>query len=89
MEFHHVRPHAVGGAPTVENIELRCRAHNAYEADLYYGPGIRIDADADVDGMGAAGQLVPERVAGSDQPNRELKGDDVERMEESAGGPSV
>jgi hypothetical protein len=89
LEFHHVRPHAVGGAPTVENIELRCRAHNAYEADLYYGPGIRIEAGADVDRMVAAGQLVPERVGGSDQPNRELKGDDVERMEESVGGASV
>jgi len=30
-----VNPH---GEPTVENIQLRCRAHNAYEADLYYGP---------------------------------------------------
>jgi len=88
LEFHHVRPHAVGGAPTVENIELRCRAHNAYEADLYYGPGIRIEAGADVDRL-VAGQLVPERVAGSDQPNHELKGDDVDRMEESVGGPSV
>ena len=84
LEFHHVRPHAVGGAPTVENIELRCRAHNAYEADLYYGPGIRIEAGADVDRL-VAGQLVPERVAGSDQPNHELKGDDVDRMEESVG----
>ena len=30
LEFHHVEPHAVGGGATVENIELRCRAHNAY-----------------------------------------------------------
>jgi hypothetical protein len=26
----------VGGESTAENIELRCRAHNAYEADLFY-----------------------------------------------------
>jgi hypothetical protein len=26
------------GKPTVDNIQLRCRAHNAHEADLYYGP---------------------------------------------------
>jgi hypothetical protein len=38
VEFHHVTPHGVGGEPTVDNIALRCRAHNAYEADLYYGP---------------------------------------------------
>jgi hypothetical protein len=31
LEFHHVRPFAEGGLPTVDNIELRCRAHNNYE----------------------------------------------------------
>jgi hypothetical protein len=38
VEFHHVDPHAAGGKATVDNIELRCRAHNRYEADLYFGP---------------------------------------------------
>ncbi len=38
VEFHHVKPFAAGGLSTVANIELRCRAHNAHEADLYYGP---------------------------------------------------
>ena len=38
LEFHHVQPYAVGGQATVDNIALRCRAHNAYEADLFYGP---------------------------------------------------
>jgi hypothetical protein len=37
LEFHHVRPYAVGGAATTDNIQIRCRAHNAYEADLFYG----------------------------------------------------
>jgi hypothetical protein len=37
VEFHHVVPYGVGGPPTVDNLELRCRAHNAYEANLYYG----------------------------------------------------
>ena len=37
LEFHHVRPFAAGGAATVENIELRCRAHNVYEAELASG----------------------------------------------------
>lgn len=38
LEFHHVRPWIVGGPPSAENIALRCRAHNAYEADVYFGP---------------------------------------------------
>jgi hypothetical protein len=38
LEFHHVRPFAAGGEPTVANIELRCRRHNDYEARTYCGP---------------------------------------------------
>ena len=38
LEFHHVRPFADGGDATEQNIELRCRAHNQYEADLFFGP---------------------------------------------------
>jgi hypothetical protein len=34
LEFHHRIPSAAGGPGTVENLELRCRAHNQYEADL-------------------------------------------------------
>jgi hypothetical protein len=41
LEFHHVVPHAAGGKPTLDNIELRCRAHNGYEVDRYFGPGVR------------------------------------------------
>jgi hypothetical protein len=37
VEFHHAKPYAVGGPATAENIELRCRRHNAYEARLYFG----------------------------------------------------
>jgi hypothetical protein len=40
LEFHHVDPHGVGGEATVENIQLRCRAHNNYEAESFYGPGM-------------------------------------------------
>lgn len=38
VEFHHVVPYAAGGRPTVDNIQLRCRAHNGYEAETFYGP---------------------------------------------------
>jgi hypothetical protein len=37
LEYHHVVPLAVGGAATVANIQLRCRAHNGYEADVFFG----------------------------------------------------
>ncbi len=37
LELHHVVPFARGGPTTVENLELRCRAHNAYEAALAFG----------------------------------------------------
>ena len=39
LEFHHLDPFAVGGEATVENIQLRCRAHNVYEAELFFGIG--------------------------------------------------
>jgi len=38
LEFHHREPYAIGGEATVANIVLRCRAHNAYEAQLAFGP---------------------------------------------------
>ena len=28
LEYHHRHPFAAGGKATLENIELRCRAHN-------------------------------------------------------------
>ena len=37
LEYHHLVPHAEGGATTAENLELRCRAHNAYEAERWFG----------------------------------------------------
>jgi hypothetical protein len=37
LEFHHREPYAIGGEATLANISLRCRAHNAYEAELAFG----------------------------------------------------
>ena len=37
LEFHHVVPYADGGLATNDNIQLRCRAHNQYEADALFG----------------------------------------------------
>jgi 5-methylcytosine-specific restriction endonuclease McrA len=38
LEFHHVVPYAMGGETTAENLQLRCRAHNLYEAEQTFGP---------------------------------------------------
>jgi 5-methylcytosine-specific restriction endonuclease McrA len=38
LELHHIHPYALGGPPTVENMALRCRRHNAYESELIFGP---------------------------------------------------
>lgn len=37
LEFHHVHPRGAGGPATIENIALRCQAHNLYEAEVFYG----------------------------------------------------
>ncbi|MGQ0548163.1 MAG: HNH endonuclease [Armatimonadota bacterium] len=37
VEFHHVVPYGRGGTSSVNNIQLRCRAHNAYEAERHFG----------------------------------------------------
>jgi 5-methylcytosine-specific restriction endonuclease McrA len=37
LEFHHVKPYARQGPATVDNISLRCRRHNQYEAELVFG----------------------------------------------------
>ena len=37
LELHHVEPFALGGPTTVNNLQLRCRAHNAYEAEMEFG----------------------------------------------------
>ncbi len=37
LEFHHIHPWAKGGGHSTANLCLRCRAHNAYEAERDYG----------------------------------------------------
>ena len=40
LEFDHVLEVARGGASTVANVRLRCRAHNQYTAEQTYGPDL-------------------------------------------------
>ena len=37
LEFHHQRPYVLRGKGTADNIALRCRRHNQYEAELVFG----------------------------------------------------
>lgn len=39
LEFDHARPLAKGGVTSLENLRLRCRAHNQYDADRAFGAG--------------------------------------------------
>jgi hypothetical protein len=36
VEFHHLLPYAADGEASVENIQLRCRRHNAYESRSFF-----------------------------------------------------
>jgi hypothetical protein len=46
LEFHHIVPFAAGGEADVRNIQLRCRAHNLYEADLFFGVDVVRESSA-------------------------------------------
>jgi hypothetical protein len=49
LEFHHVHPYALGGPASVHNISLRCRVHNAHEAEIVFasnGPSVIREAAA-------------------------------------------
>jgi 5-methylcytosine-specific restriction endonuclease McrA len=37
LELDHVQPAALGGASTVENTRLRCKAHNTLHAEETFG----------------------------------------------------
>jgi len=37
LEFHHEDPYAKGGLPTVDNVRLLCRSHNALLAERDFG----------------------------------------------------
>ena len=43
LELDHVHPWAVGGEGTIENLRLRCRAHNQRYARQFFGKS-RVEA---------------------------------------------
>jgi hypothetical protein len=48
LELHHEEAYARGGPPTVENLSLRCRAHNALAAEQDFGREFMRRKQADV-----------------------------------------
>ena len=58
LEFHHVQPYADGGGTSVDNVQLRCRPHNQYEAKLWFGPDA---SEVRESGLGYSVNGTPER----------------------------
>ncbi|MEX2080183.1 MAG: hypothetical protein WEC33_01085, partial [Dehalococcoidia bacterium] len=44
LELHHIHPWILGGPATMENISVRCRVHNVYEAEQVFGGPIAYTA---------------------------------------------
>lgn len=71
LEWHHVQPFGHQGPPTVDNISLRCRAHNVYESDLVFG---RFVPRTDRGGSGnhaASREIPPFRNGGAEEQDRD------------------
>jgi 5-methylcytosine-specific restriction endonuclease McrA len=71
LEYHHLVPHADGGPPSAANLELRCRAHNVYEAERYFGPDASSPARARGQRGTTGGHAEPKadgRVAATAEP---------------------
>jgi hypothetical protein len=38
LDVHHILPFAAGGETRADNLALRCRAHNQFESEQFFGP---------------------------------------------------
>jgi hypothetical protein len=63
LELHHVIPFADGGGSDASNLQLRCRAHNAFEAYLWSDTSAeevwmmpRVIGDAEAEELAGAGR---------------------------------
>jgi hypothetical protein len=65
LEFHHVEPYAADGPPTAVNIELRCRAHNVYEAEMHFGSEVVAAARARRQKARTSAASAPDRASGA------------------------
>ncbi len=64
LEFDHTVPVARGGQSTVENLRLRCRAHNQYEAEQVYGRGFMEEKKEEAVRAAAAKEQIEDVVSG-------------------------
>ena len=83
LEFHHVKPHAIGGAPNVDNLELRCRAHNLHEAELYFSGRLPLLREARADyGPSTSSAWVTRVLRSRSGPDRrsDSAGDPIDRV---------
>jgi hypothetical protein len=65
LQFDHIIPLARGGKSTVENLRLRCRAHNQYEAERMFGAGFMAEKRASARGTRSARSVTSAGTAGS------------------------
>jgi hypothetical protein len=67
LEYHHVVPYGIGGKATIANIQLRCRAHNGYEAEVFFGAARR---NLGADGVAEACAVSPDFSPVPERPQR-------------------
>jgi len=67
LEFDHIVPVARGGDATVENLRLRCRAHNQLEAERVFGERFMAEKRR-------ANRRTPERAGGDTDLTSARKG---------------
>jgi 5-methylcytosine-specific restriction endonuclease McrA len=65
LELHHIHPFALGGPSTVENIALRCRAHNVYEGERDFGVRTKHVPVACAEKERVSGQIAPSQDGGA------------------------
>jgi len=70
LEFDHADPVARGGEATAENVRLRCRAHNQYEAERVFGAGFMSDKRAEARVRAEARKQAKARSAGENAQAR-------------------
>jgi hypothetical protein len=62
VAYSKVDPSEISQQLTADNIQLRCRAHNQYEAHLFFEEMlVRERSDVDMEGAAAQSSLVSQR----------------------------
>ena len=70
LEFDHLDPVARGGQATVDNLQLRCRGHNQYEAERTFGSGFMSAKLEEARSAAAARARATAAVAAAHAPTR-------------------